>query len=61
MKIVSSVHDLIIELKNNPEKIYLSNNLYDWLVLSNWDYLLSDRLKEYMQKGGIVERCVNDV
>ncbi len=53
---ITCVHDLIEILKVSPPKIILISNLYDWLLKSNWDCMLSDSLKEYIKKGGIVER-----
>ncbi len=53
---ITNIHDLIEILKVNPPKIILVSNLYDWFLKSNWDCMLSDRLKEYVREGGIVER-----
>lgn len=55
-KIINSVCALMEILKTKPKKILLSSNLYDWLLCSNWDCILSDELKFYIQNGGIVER-----
>lgn len=54
--VINDIHSLIKELSNNPKKIRLSNNLYDWLLRSNWDCVLSDELKLYIENGGIVQR-----
>ena len=53
---ITNIHDLIKILKVNPPKIILVSNLYDWLLKSNCNCMLSDRLKEYVREGGIVER-----
>lgn len=50
------IHDLIEVLKINPPKIILASNLHDWLLKSDWDCVLSDRLKKYIRQGGTVER-----
>lgn len=55
---ITNIHDLIKVLNVNPHKIVLVSNLYDWLLKSNWDCILSDNLKEYIKNGGIVERGV---
>lgn len=54
--VINDIHSLIKELSTSPKKILLSNNLYDWLLRSNWDCVLSDELKLYIENGGIVER-----
>ncbi len=53
---ITNIHDLIKALKVNSPKIILVSNLYDWLLKSNWDSILSDNLKKYIKNGGIVER-----
>lgn len=53
---ITNISDLIKVLKTNPSKIMLVSNLYDWLLRSNWDCVLSDELKIYIANGGIVER-----
>lgn len=54
METIRTIHDLIKELKKNPPKIVLCKGLYEWLLQSNWDCLLSDELKSYINNGGNV-------
>lgn len=44
---IDNVHDLIIALEEKRKKIILSPTIYDWLLKSNWNCVLSDNLKEY--------------
>ena len=53
---ITDIHNLIESLKLKPSKIILVSNLYDWLLKSNWDCILSEKLKKYIKNGGIVER-----
>ena len=53
---ITDIHNLIEVLKLKPSKIILVSNLYDWLLKSNWDCILSEELKKYIKNGGIVER-----
>lgn len=55
---ITDVHNLIEALKLKPSKIILVSNLYDWILKSNWDCILSEELKKYIRNGGIVERGV---
>ena len=55
---ITDVYNLIEALKLKPSKIILVSNLYDWLLKSNWDCILSEELKKYILNGGIVERGV---
>lgn len=55
---ITDVHNLIEALKLKPSKIILVSNLYDWLLKSNWNCILSEELKKYILNGGIVERGV---
>lgn len=54
--IITDIHGLIKALNNKPKKILLSSSLYDWMLRSNWDCVLSEELKKYIENGGIVER-----
>lgn len=54
--IIDNIHDLINSLNDNYKKIFLYSDLYDWLLCSNWNCILSDKLKYYLAHGGIVER-----
>lgn len=53
---IRTVYDLCQTLKSSPVKIELDSALYDWLLNSNWDCLLSDKLKNYINNGGKVKR-----
>lgn len=55
-KTITVISDLIKEIKKNPPKIVLCKSLYDWLLRSNWDCVLSDELKNYIKNGGNVIR-----
>lgn len=55
-KNIDDIHNLIKTLNGNPKKILLSSDLYDWLLCSNWDCILSEKLKSYIAKDGIVKR-----
>ena len=54
-KNIDDIYNLIKILKANPKKILLSTNLYDLLLMSNWNCMVSDELKNYVEKGGKVE------
>lgn len=54
--IIYNIHDLIEILKTNPKKILLCESLFDWLLCSNWNCVLSDKLKFYIKNGGTVEK-----
>lgn len=51
-----SVKQLIEALKIKPKIIKLDQTLYDWLILSDWDCILKEELKEYVSNGGIVKK-----
>lgn len=53
---ITNISDLIKVLETSPNKIILVSNLYDWLLKSSWNCVLSDKLKDYIKNGGIVER-----
>lgn len=53
---ITNISDLIKVLETSPNKIILVSSLYDWLLKSSWDCVLSDKLKDYIKSGGIVER-----
>lgn len=57
---ITNIHDLSRILKERPIKIILVSNLYDWLLKSDWDCILSEKLKVYIKNGGIVERIGDD-
>lgn len=54
MKTISDIHSLITYMKTNEKRIYLSSDLYDWLLHSNWNCILSDNLKEYAKQHEII-------
>lgn len=53
---ITNIYDLSKALKERPIKIILISNLYDWLLKSDWDCVLGEKLKKYIENGGIVER-----
>lgn len=53
---ITNLCDLCKTLNLNPSKIILASDIYDWLLKSNWNCIMSNRLKDYIGKGGIVER-----
>lgn len=53
---ITNISDLIKILETRPNKIILVSSLCDWLLKSSWDCVLSDKLKDYIKNGGIVER-----
>lgn len=53
---ITNISDLIKVLETSPNKIILVSSLYDWLLKSSWNCVLSDKLKDYIKNGGIVER-----
>lgn len=57
---ITNIYDLSRILKERPIKIILVSNLYDWLLKSDWDCILGEKLKEYIKNGGIVERMRDD-
>jgi len=59
MKVITSVCSLIKTIEAN-KKIYLSSDLYDWLLCSKWNCVLSDKLKEYMKNNEVV-RVQNEI
>ena len=59
-KIINNIHDLINSLNGNHKSILLSSDLYDWLLCSNWNCVLSDKIKHYIATGGIVKRIEKD-
>ena len=54
-----NVKVLLDALKIKPKEIRLEQNLYDWLVLSDWDCILKEELKNYISNGGIVKKINN--
>lgn len=54
MKIINNVHDLMVSINRNTKKIYLDYTLYDWLLLSNWECILSGELKEYVKTNQVI-------
>ena len=59
MIVITNVYDLIKSLNDNLDPIYLSYQLYDWLLLSNWNCVLGDNLKSYSINHKII-RVSND-
>ncbi len=53
-----NVKALLDALKIKPKEIRLEQSLYDWLVLSDWDCILKEELKNYISNGGIVKKIV---
>lgn len=53
-----NVKSLVDSLKINPKIIKLDQSLYDWLILSNWDCILKEKLENYISNGGTVEKIL---
>lgn len=47
MKIINDIHSLIIAMKSENDPIFLSHDMYDWLFFSNWNCVLSDKIRDY--------------
>ncbi len=53
-----NVKQIIDALKIKPKEIRLDQNLYNWLILSDWDWILKEELKNYISNGGVVKKIV---
>lgn len=58
-KVLDNIHDIIIALKNEEEKITLSTKMYDFLFRSNWNCVLDDNLKEYAKTHEVLRADFN--
>jgi len=54
MKIINDIHSLIISMKSEDDPIFLSYDMYDWLFFSNWNCVLSDKIKSYSKTHKVI-------
>lgn len=51
---INDIHTLIIAIKKEENPILLSYDMYNWLFNSNWNCVLSDKIKEYSNNHKVI-------